>query len=90
MLTSLFFFALGSLLAALAHDFNLLLAGRAIQGFGGGGIVSLTEVLVTDLVPLRHRGLWFGLQGLTWALGSVAGPLSKWESSLLPSLRAAR
>lgn len=35
----------------------------------------LTEVLITDLVPLRERGKWFGFQSLTWALGSVTGPL---------------
>lgn len=49
--------------------------GRTIQGIGGGGIITLTEVLITDLVPLRERGKWFGFQSLTWALGSVAGPL---------------
>ena len=49
--------------------------GRSIQGIGGGGILSLTEILITDLVPLRERGKWFGFQSLTWALGSVTGPL---------------
>ena len=52
-----------------------MLIGRTIQGLGGGGIISLTEILITDLVPLRHRGKWFGYQSLTWALGSVTGPL---------------
>jgi MFS family permease len=51
------------------------LIGRSIQGVGGGGIISLTEILITDLVPLRERGKWFGFQSLTWALGSVTGPL---------------
>ena len=49
--------------------------GRSIQGIGGGGILSMTEILITDLVPLRERGKWFGFQSLTWALGSVTGPL---------------
>ena len=49
--------------------------GRSIQGIGGGGIITLTEILITDLVPLRERGKWFGFQSLTWALGSVTGPL---------------
>ncbi len=35
----------------------------------------MTEILITDLVPLRERGKWFGYQSLTWALGSVTGPL---------------
>lgn len=37
--------------------------------------MSLTEILITDLVPLRERGKWFGYQSLTWAIGSVTGPL---------------
>lgn len=37
--------------------------------------MSLTEILITDLVPLRERGKWFGFQSLTWAIGSVTGPL---------------
>ena len=51
------------------------MVGRSIQGVGGGGIISLTEILITDLVPLRERGKWFGFQSLTWALGTVTGPL---------------
>ena len=51
------------------------MVGRSIQGVGGGGIISLTEILITDLVPLRQRGKWFGYQSVTWALGSVTGPL---------------
>ena len=35
----------------------------------------MTEILITDLVPLRERGKWFGVQSVTWALGSVCGPL---------------
>lgn len=35
----------------------------------------LTEVLITDLVPLRERGTWFGYQSDIWALGSVTGPI---------------
>ncbi|KAJ5590773.1 Efflux pump [Penicillium hetheringtonii] len=42
---------------------------------GGGGILSLTEVVITDLVPLRQRGTYFGYGGAVWALGSVTGPI---------------
>ena len=48
---------------------------HSIQGTGGGGIISLTEILITDLVPIREHCKWFGFQSLTWAIGSVAGPL---------------
>ena len=38
-------------------------------------MTTLFEILITDLVPLRERGKWFGFQSLTWAIGSVTGPL---------------
>ena len=42
---------------------------------GGGGIVSLTEIIVSDIVPLRERGKNFGFLTTMWALGSLCGPL---------------
>ncbi|KAJ5168211.1 uncharacterized protein N7482_003805 [Penicillium canariense] len=68
-------FTLGSILAAVANAFTLLLVGRSIQGVGGGGIMVLTEVLIADLIPLRERGKWFSIRSGTWALGTVTGPL---------------
>jgi MFS family permease len=53
---SLAFFLAGSIVAALAQNFTVFLVGRSIQGVGGGGIVSLTELVVVDTVPLRERG----------------------------------
>jgi MFS family permease len=48
--------------AAVTYDsMTLLLAGRAIQGVGGGGILVLSEIVVTDLVPLRFRGNFFSM-----------------------------
>ncbi|KAL8862778.1 MAG: hypothetical protein Q9178_000720 [Gyalolechia marmorata] len=52
-----------------------MLAGRSLQGIGGGGLIALTEIVVADLVPLRLRGQWFGLISAMWALGSVSGPI---------------
>ena len=66
---------MGAIVGALAQSLTSLLVGRSIQGIGGGGILCLTEILITDLVPLRERGKWFGFQSLTWAVGSVTGPL---------------
>jgi hypothetical protein len=68
-------FLVGVLVAALAQNFELLLAGRTIQGVGGGRIIALSEIIVTDLVPLRVRGQWMGVLAGTWALGSVSGPV---------------
>lgn len=68
-------FTLGSILAAVAKNISVLLAGRTLQGLGSGGILALTYVITTDLVSLRERGKWFGLISLNWAIGSILGPL---------------
>ncbi|KAG9043887.1 hypothetical protein FS837_009033 [Tulasnella sp. UAMH 9824] len=74
VLGSLILFALGSGLAGGAINMNMLIAGRAIQGVGGGGILSLTEIIVADLVPLSQRGVYLGLIGAVWAIAAAIGP----------------
>ncbi len=56
VLASALFFAVGSIIAAVAKNFTMMIIGRSIQGIGGGGILTLGEILVTDLVPLSVRG----------------------------------
>ncbi|CAZ85142.1 unnamed protein product [Tuber melanosporum] len=75
ILVALVFFTVGAIVAAVANNFTVILVGRSIQGVGGGGIISLTEIIVTDIVPLRERGKYFGFLSMMWALGSVGGPL---------------
>lgn len=72
---SITFFFIGVMVSALAKGFTALLVGRCIQGVGGGGIIALTEIVVTDLVPLRLRGQWFGIISGMWSIGSVTGPI---------------
>ena len=72
---SLVLFAVGAVLAAVAKTMTLLLAGRAVQGVGGGGIVVLAEIIITDVVELRQRGNYFAALAAMWALGSVVGPV---------------
>ncbi|KAH7086715.1 major facilitator superfamily domain-containing protein [Paraphoma chrysanthemicola] len=72
---SLAFFLAGSIIPAVATNFTIVLVGRSIQGVGGGGIISLTELVVVDTVPLRERGKWFSFFGAMWSIGTVAGPL---------------
>ncbi|MCJ1403034.1 hypothetical protein MMC11_006256 [Xylographa trunciseda] len=74
-LISLGFFTIGSLLCCLSQNFNELLAGRSIQGVGGGGILALGQVILTDIVPLRQRPIYLGVNQIAWALGSICGPL---------------
>lgn len=76
ILLSLALFGVGAILAAVAKNtMTLILVGRSIQGIGGGGVLVLTEIVVTDLVPLRFRGNYFSIIGSMWAIGSVSGPL---------------
>lgn len=75
ILVALTFFLAGAIVAAVAHDFAILLVGRSLQGVGGGGLIALIEIVVTDLVPLRLRGKWIGVVTGTWSLGSVTGPI---------------
>ena len=74
-MTAFIFFIVGSALAAGAKNFDVLLAARSLQGAGGGGLITLSEILIVDLAPLRERGKWLGLISLMWAVGSVSGPL---------------
>lgn len=75
VLVALCFFLVGAIVAGTANNFTVLLAGRSLQGIGGGGLIALTEIIVTDLVPLRLRGKWIGIISGTWSLGSVSGPI---------------
>ncbi|EZG18478.1 MFS multidrug transporter [Trichophyton rubrum] len=74
-LIALTFFFVGTLVSGLSNNFTQMLVGRSIQGVGGGGIIALTEIVVTDLIPMRERGKYFGILSSMWSLGSVLGPV---------------
>lgn len=74
-LVAVLFFLAGTIVAGTAQDMPMMLVGRSIQGIGGGGIIALSNVILTDLVPLRYRGNWVGILGAMWAVGSVTGPI---------------
>jgi EmrB/QacA subfamily drug resistance transporter len=68
-------FIAGSVVGGLAGDMTWLIAGRAIQGLGGGGLMILSQAIIADVVPARERGKYMGIMGGVFALSSVAGPL---------------
>ncbi|KAF8685508.1 Iron permease [Rhizoctonia solani] len=74
MLASLVIFAIGSAICGAAPNMSALIAGRTIQGIGGGGIITLTDIIVADLVSLAERGPYLGIVGAVWAIASAIGP----------------
>jgi MFS family permease len=55
---------------------EMLVACRTLQGVGGGGLLTLVEVILTDMVPIAERGAFIGIIALVWATGSVLGTLA--------------
>ena len=68
-------FIAGSLLCGVAQDMPQLIAFRAIQGIGGGGLFALGLAIIGDIVPPRERGRYGGLFGAVFGVSSIAGPL---------------
>ncbi|MFF4250435.1 MFS transporter [Streptomyces sp. NPDC001663] len=68
-------FVIGSALAGRAHSMDQLIAFRAVQGVGAGGLMIGVQAIIADIVPPRQRGRFMGLIGAAFGLASVAGPL---------------
>ncbi len=68
-------FAAGSLAVALSRSFSVLLAGRAVQGFGAGGIVPVATATVGDAFPPERRGRALGFLGMVFGVAFILGPL---------------
>ncbi|KAF2421008.1 hypothetical protein EJ08DRAFT_641776 [Tothia fuscella] len=68
-------FFVGSLLAAVSVSISMLIASRAIQGVGGGGLLTLVNISIGDMFSMRSRGAYYGIIGGVWALASATGPL---------------
>jgi EmrB/QacA subfamily drug resistance transporter len=68
-------FLLGSVLCGVANSMTALILSRGLQGLGAGGLITLAQTTIGDLLPPRERGRYQGLFTGVFALCSVAGPL---------------
>ncbi|KAI0593384.1 MFS general substrate transporter [Biscogniauxia sp. FL1348] len=73
--TAMTLFAVGAIIFATANDMSVVIAGRLVQGLGGGGLDVLESVLLADVTTLKERPLYLSLQGIPIVSGFVLGPI---------------
>ncbi|HEV2128725.1 MAG TPA: MDR family MFS transporter [Thermomicrobiales bacterium] len=73
--TAIVIFLIGSMLCGVAQDMPQLIGFRALQGIGGGGLMSIALAIIGDVIPPRERGRYQGYFGAVFGVSSVAGPL---------------
>src|SRR5258707_1740126 len=67
-------FMVGSALCALAPSMLALILARGLQGLGGGGLITLAQAIVADVVSPRERGRYAGYFAAVWASSALLGP----------------
>ncbi|KAH7163456.1 major facilitator superfamily domain-containing protein [Dactylonectria estremocensis] len=75
IMTTTTIFMLGSLVCALANSSTVLIAGRVVQGLGGGGSLVLVTIIIGDLFSLADRAKYYGLTGIVFGIASAVGPV---------------
>ncbi|KAF8914097.1 vacuolar amino acid permease [Gymnopilus junonius] len=80
MLLALSLFGSGTIFCGFAQSMNALIAARAVAGMGEEGyVMTVSSIAVTDLIPLKQRGLYQGMANILFGLGAGAGgPLGGW------------
>jgi EmrB/QacA subfamily drug resistance transporter len=69
-------FMIGSILSGFANSFWFLVGARAVQGLGMGVLQPLSQTIIGDIIPARHRGKYQGIMGAVFGVTSVLGPLA--------------
>ncbi|KAL7790927.1 MFS general substrate transporter [Trichoderma ceciliae] len=67
------FFAVGNLICGLAQSSSVMILGRVVAGIGGGGLMSISTFLGSDLIPLRNRGVVQGVGNICYGSGAMLG-----------------
>ena len=68
-------FVLATAAAGFSHNTETLIAFRAVQGIGTGGLAALSQVIMADIISPRERGRYMGLFGAVMAVATVGGPV---------------
>lgn len=76
LMVALVVFMTGALVCAVAPRFEILIAARALQGLGAGGLMTLSHALIGDAVPLRERGRYQGYLGTVMVSATTFGPVA--------------
>ncbi len=74
-LASIVIFLVGSMLCGTAQSMNQLIFFRALQGIGGGALMTNSFAIIADLFSAKERGKWQGLMGGVFGLSSIFGPI---------------
>ncbi|KAJ5768778.1 Major facilitator superfamily domain general substrate transporter [Penicillium odoratum] len=81
LLLSYFLFALGCIISGVASHMGVVILGRAISGIGGAGTMTISSVIITDIVPRREIATWRAYVNIAMTLGrSLGGPVGGWLS----------
>ncbi|KAJ9063193.1 hypothetical protein DSO57_1002493 [Entomophthora muscae] len=75
LLVALVIFIVGSILCGMATSMAMLIGSRAFSGIGGGGLIALSIIIISDVVPLDQRGMYLSMTGIFFLLAATTGPL---------------
>ncbi|KAJ5660714.1 uncharacterized protein N7484_000086 [Penicillium longicatenatum] len=84
LLISYFLFALGCIISGVGSQMWIVILGRAISGMGGAGTMTISSVIITDIVPKREIATWRAYVNISMTLGrSIGGPVGGWLSDTI-------